>query len=290
MLEINRAAESGSWKAALVNSEDDAVRRASGMMLNLDRANWHWLTNVPADGRVLDLGAGTGTNSHALALYYREVVALEPVQERIDFMRHRFSQEELRNVKIIRSSLWTLPFADSSFDLVAMNGVLEWVAAGREGDPRELQNQALKNAYSLLRDGGFLYVGIENRTGLGYFAGYADPHCDLPFVTVMPRRLAHWYAKRRGHQQGYRNYLYSSGGYQKLLREAGFSSVDVYLAVPSYNHPRFFLPLKENLFSYYSRNFTVPPAKGLRRLLHATLSGLGILKHCDYSYALIARK
>src|SRR6202044_2316930 len=109
------------------------VQRASTMILNLDRANWQYLVDLPPESRVLDLGAGTGTTSHALAQRFREVVALEPVLERVQFMRLRFAQENLSNVQLVRSSLWTLPFAPESFDLVAMNGVLEWVAEGRAG-------------------------------------------------------------------------------------------------------------------------------------------------------------
>jgi SAM-dependent methyltransferase len=211
MQEVNRQAQAGPWKAALLDSAEPSVQSASAMILNLDRANWHWLVNLPRDSRVLELGAGTGTNSHALAMRFREVVAIEPVEERIQFMQQRFAQEKLANVKILRSSLWTLPFPKESFDLVAMNGVLEWVATGRAGDPGEVQEAALRNACRLLRPGGYLYVGIENRLRFGSFIGYPDPHCGLPFVTILPRPLAHWYARRKG-QSGYRNYLYTSGG------------------------------------------------------------------------------
>ena len=291
MREVNRQALAGKWDKALLESSDPAVKKAAGMILNLDRANWHWLAPLPPESRVLDLGAGTGTNSHALALNYQEVVALEPVRERVDFMKQRFRQERIDNVTLIRSSLWTLPFARETFDLVAMNGVLEWVAEGREGDPRELQKRALQNAWSMLRPGGYLYIGIENRTGLGNFVGYPDPHCGLPFVTVLPRPLAHWYARKKGQKEGYRNYLYSANGYKKLLRESGFTGVDVYLAVPSYNHPKFLFRLDDSLYPYYLRNFTVGPVKGVRRTVHAVLSRLTrILKHCEYCFAIIARK
>jgi SAM-dependent methyltransferase len=290
MQEINRRAAAGSWKAALLDSIDPVVKKASEMILNLDRANWHWLIDLPAHSRVLDLGAGTGTNSHALGMRYRDVVALEPVAERVEFMKHRFSQEGLQNVRPVKSSLWVLPFPVASFDLVAMNGVLEWVATGRTEDPRELQLLALRNVHRLLRPGGYFYLGIENRYSLGYFAGYPDPHCGLPWVTILPRPLAHWYARRRGQPEGYRNYLYSSWGYRRLLESAGFNRIEVRLALPSYNHPRFLIPLDDSVFDYYARNFTGAASGWKRRLALKTLGRLGLLKHCEYSFVIVARK
>ncbi len=289
MQEVNRQAQAGPWKAALLDSHEPSVQSATPMILNLDRANWHWLVDLPGDSRVLELGAGTGTNSHALATRFREVVAVEPVEERVQFMQQRFTQEKLDNVRILRSSLWTLPFPKESFDLVAMNGVLEWVATGRPGDPGEVQEAALRNACRLLRPGGYLYVGIENRLRFGSFIGYPDPHCGLPFVTILPRPLAHWYARRKG-QSGYRNYLYSSHGYRKLLKRTGFRSIEVYLALPSYNHPRFLIPMDSRIFSYYSRTFNPDRRGRLRNLAHGILLKLGILAHFEYSFAILARK
>ena len=48
------------------------------MILNVDRANWRLLLDVPSNSRALDLGAGTGTNSHGLAAQCEEVIAVEP--------------------------------------------------------------------------------------------------------------------------------------------------------------------------------------------------------------------
>jgi SAM-dependent methyltransferase len=288
MQEVNRRAGTGDWKAALLNHPEASVQRSAQMVLNVDRSNWHWLLDLPPDSRALDLGAGTGTNSHGLALQYREVVAVEPVMERVQFMQHRFRQEGLANVKILRTSLWDLPFAAGSFDLVAMNGVLEWVAEGRSGNPGRLQEAALRNAVRMLRPGGYLYLGIENRLCLGYFAGYPDPHCGLPFVTILPRPLADWYARQRG-RNGYRNYLYSSRGYRKLLRKAGFSHVEVYLALPSYNEPKALIPLDGKSFSYYSRSFTGSTGR-LRDFLRTALLKTGMLQYCEYSFAIVAQK
>lgn len=109
MQEVNRLAQAGNWRDALLESKDASVQRASTMILNLERANWHCLVDLPPTSRVLDLGAGTGTTSHALARHYREVVALEPVLERVQFMQQRFSQENISNVQVVRSSLGLCP-------------------------------------------------------------------------------------------------------------------------------------------------------------------------------------
>jgi hypothetical protein len=171
-----------------------------------------------------------------------------------------------------------------------MNGVLEWIPVGRSGDPQMLQQTALTKAFELLRPGGCLYVGIENRLPISYFIGAPDPHCGLPFVTVLPRPAADWYARRKGHTDGYRNYLYSVGGYQKLLMNAGFSTVEPYLALPSYNVPRFFMPLNENVFSYFSHNFDSVRSGRLGQTGHSVLARLRLLKYVQNSFALIARK
>lgn len=287
---VNRDAATGNWKAALLDIQDTEVQRASEMILNLDRANWQWLVNLPSEARVLDIGAGMGTNSHALALHYREVVALEPVWERIRFMQQRFQQEGLSNIDIVRSSIWKLPFGPDSFDLAVMNGVLEWVAEGQNGDPGELQEKALRSIHRLLRPDGYLYVGIENRATLPYIVGYPDPHCGLPFTTVLPRPLASWRAKRKGLPHGYRNYLYSARGYRKLLQRAGFDRIEIYIAEPSYNHPRFFVPLRGNAFSYYSRHFNSGQSRWAWRLAYRMLLAAGLLKYLQYSYIILARK
>lgn len=278
-----------SWRAALLTSEDPSVKRASEMILNLNRANWSLLANLPPESRALDLGAGMGAISHSLALRYREVVAVEPVPERVRFMSQRFDQEGIRNVRIIQTSLWDLPFPDGSFDLIVMNGVLEWVATGRPGNPRRLQEAALKAAARLLRPGGVLYVGIENRFTVGYFLGYPDPHTHMPWVTVLPRFLANFYARRKGTPEGYRNYLYSAAGYRKMLRKSGFASVDCYLAIPSYNHPKFYVPLDDRVFSYFLRTFSAN-ATGIRQVIRRFMLRLGLAKHLEYSFALLATK
>jgi SAM-dependent methyltransferase len=287
MAEVLRAAEV-NWRDALLCSPDPKVTRVSEAILNLDRANWSLLTNVPSEGRVLDLGAGMGANSHALAKRHREVLAVEPVVEQARFMRERFKQENLPNVHVVQTSLWDLPFPDGSFDLVCMDGVLQCVAQGRAGDPRDVQLSALRRAARLLRSGGVLYVGIENRFAVRRFMGYPDPHSSLPWVTILPRPLAQRYAAHKGQAEGYRHYLYSAAGYRKLLRETGFAESEAFLALPSYDRPRFYVPLRDNVFSYFVRTFGA--SASWWGILQKVVGWLGATKHLEHSFALLATK
>jgi len=289
MREVNRVRAAQNRGSALLESERASVYRHSEMDLSVEIANWHWLVNLPAESRVLDLGAGMGTHSHALALRFREVIATESVPDHIQFMRQRFAQERLSNIKIVRTSVWDLPFAERSMDLVAMNGVLARVAEGVPGDPGELQRKALRKVARVLRTGGYVYLGSENRYFSKYFLGHADPNCGLPWVTISPRPLAQWLARRKS-PGGYRNYLYSSRGYWKLLQNAGFTDIKLFAAIPSYNLPRFLIPMKGREFQHYSRSFEGSPKNLMRRAIKAALLKTNLLQNFVHSFAILARK
>jgi hypothetical protein len=123
-----------------------------------------------------------------------------------------------------------------------------------------------------------------------YFIGAPDVHCGIPYVTVLPRPLANWYAKKQGHAEGYRNYIYSMRGYQKLLARAGFRNVQFYLAIPSYNEPRFYVPLRDNVFSHYHKSFNPLRSGRLATCATKTLGALGLLKYVQNSFAILAKR
>jgi SAM-dependent methyltransferase len=289
MRELNRITAATNSRTALLECDEPPVYRVSEIDLSLEQANWHWLLNLPAESRVLDIGAGMGTHSHALALRFREVIATESVLDHIQFMRQRFAQERLSNIKIVRTSVWDLPFAERSMDLIAMNGVFATVAEGVPGDPGELQREALRKVACMLRTGGYLYIGSENRYYPGYFLGHPDPYGGLPWVTVSPRPLAQWLARRKS-PDGYRNYLYSSRGYRKLLQKTGFTDIKLYAAIPSYNLPRFLIPMKGREFQHYARSFEGSPKELVRRAVKAALLKTNLLQNFVYSFAILARK
>jgi SAM-dependent methyltransferase len=136
-----------------------------------------------------------------------------------------------------------LPFPNTSVDIVILNGVLEWMgAADIDATPDRVQVEALKEIRRVLKPGGVLYIGIENRYSISTLLGQKI-HGELPFVGLLPRRLSNFITKRlRGEQ--HRTYIYSIRGYRQLLKHAGFHQNDFYLPYPSYHHANYLIPLE----------------------------------------------
>ena len=91
------------WKEVLSAVDEPDLARKFTFILNLNRVNWQYL--LPAASvrtlAALCIGEGMGTTAHALAANYATVVAVEQVLARVEFMRRRFCQDGISNVRII---------------------------------------------------------------------------------------------------------------------------------------------------------------------------------------------
>jgi SAM-dependent methyltransferase len=249
------------WRHGLEQSTNPRVRGAADWLSNLDRANWHLLFPTSAEATVLEVGAGLGTVTHALALAYRHVVALEPTAERVHFMQRRLAEDGLANVHVIQSSLVDLPLRQESVDLAVLNGVLGWASGDAFGRrARWIHLRILEGIRSVIRPGGLVYLGVENRWGLG--AG------------GVRRRAA----------------FASLSGYRKLLAAAGYFDVRVWCALPSHEDPRFLVVCEQRAFDHFLRALTLPPRAVSRRFVWSVLNSLGLLKQMTRSYCIVGRR
>lgn len=281
MTEVLRRVDAEGWREglqrALGGSHPETVWYASSET----RADFRYLLPGRPQAVVLDAGCGWGTLSVPLARAYRWVVALDSVWERMRFLEARAQQEKVRNLQLVLGEAHRPPFPPGTFDLVVANGLLEWVAVREPDlDPREAQLRFLRTMRRQLRPGGALYVGIENRFGVGQWKGHVD-HSGFRFTSLLPRGAADRYVRLRrarasggdyrahGAEAGYRTYTYSLGGYRRLLLEAGFTRVASYTSLQGYNDPDQIVPLDHDgaMRAFFER--MARPRSGAVRLLRA---------------------
>lgn len=274
---------------ALIESEgwnrfQERYRNRFDFTFEENRADWRFVMPITKDFTVLDAGAGMGRISIPLARVVKKVFALDQSFLRMKYLKLRAEQENLANIEVAVGDIFDQPFADESFDLIVMNGLLEWVGkTKRFSNPREAQKESLRICRRLLKPGGMLYIGIENRLALAYLRG--RDHDGLRFTSYMPRWLASAYSKLRKGER-YDVYTYTKRGYEKLLQECGFGDVEFYLPYPGYNLPQVMIPygnLKALAYTVGMKN------KFARRLLSLPLVSR-LYRYLFYSFGIIARK
>jgi ubiquinone/menaquinone biosynthesis C-methylase UbiE len=198
------------------------------------RAAGRLLLPANPNARVLDLGCGIGPLSINFARYFDEVVGVDHGLTQLQLLRLRASEAEIRNLRVVcAGDRQHLPFPAESFDVVLLNGVLEWVANMQTGSPRHRQRDFLAEIHRVLKPEGEIYIGIENRFAFTYLSGGTDEHTHLRFVTLLPRKAANLMSVIKSGKP-YRVYTYSRRGYRKLLREAGFAAAHFYMPRTNY--------------------------------------------------------
>lgn len=228
-------------------------------VLGGNRADFRSILPITRESKVLDLGAGWGAVSCGLASACAEITAADTNPYTLRFIAMRAQQSGLANVRPVRIDALDagkLPFVDHDFDVVLLNGVLEYVGSARSDlPPRDIQLLCLREARRVLKPGGILYVGIENRFGYLYFMGTRD-HNGMRFTSVLPRCMANLVSRLR-QGRSYRTLTHSYAGYARLLDEAGFQHPTTYLAVPNYRDPKFIVPADDDrAIGYFLRRHT----------------------------------
>lgn len=202
------------------------------------RADWRFCLPTEKNWKALDAGAGLGANAFVLAKEIKHVFAMERSFLRAKFLNLRKNEENQSNIDVIVADSLNLPFEDESFDLIAANGLFEWLGMTDKFKlPKDAQGHFLKEAARVLKKNGYLYIGIENRFAASYLLGGLD-HSGLRYTSWMPRFMANLYAKIRTSKK-YQTYTYSKFGYEKILKQAGFKNIEFYLPFPGYNIPKY---------------------------------------------------
>ena len=168
---------------------------------------WFLLPRLASGMRVLDAGCGPGTVTAGLAraVAPSEVVGLDAAPEVLEHARAHAREERVENVSFVVGDVYQLEFADSEFDVVYANQLLQHLA-----DPVH----ALREMRRVLKPGGLLAVRDADYATM-------SPHPKFP-------EFADW--NRLYHEVAYRNHAEPDAGrtLPAWVREAGFSRIEIH--------------------------------------------------------------
>lgn len=240
--------------------------------------------DLPAESRVLELGAGCGAITRYLGETFASVDAVDASPIRAEIARERC--RDLDNVSVLCRNLRNESF-DSNYDIVVIIGVLEYapvfIYPGEA--PRDACSRFLKLARSAINDNGKLVLAIENRIGLDYWAGAPENHTGKPYDGV------HDYPNAGSPVTFTRTEL------QELLTDAGFTHTAFNYCFPDYHYASTILSSTGAEREYYLHNwvgFSLDSPRTTKRhtfnrpLATKTLGESGLLREFANSFLVVA--
>lgn len=154
--------------------------------------------------RMLEIGTGSGGIAH----YFGSAAGMGWDVEAVDVEDVRLISDGYHFTLVDDV---VLPFADSSFDVVVSNHVIEHV-----GDARQ-QSRHLAEIARVLRPGGVGYLAVPCRWML------VEPHYGLSFLSWLPQRAADLYVRLAGKGDYYDCLPLTTRTIEPELEKAGFS-------------------------------------------------------------------
>lgn len=188
--------------------------------LSPERQNLVEVMDIRPDDAVLELGAGMGTLTGAVARRCGIVDCVELSLRRSQ--ANAWRNREHGNICIHVGNLEHFR-AERQYDVVLLIGVLEYAGTFMKGE--RPFHAMLKAAFDFLRPGGKAYIAIENRLGMKYLAGCSEDHLGRPFVGI------------EGYDCPEKIRTFTHSELEALVVEAGFQSAFFYYPFPDYKLP-----------------------------------------------------
>ena len=150
---------------------------------------------------LLDMGSSTGIIDNFLADHFGQVTGTDIDEEAIEYAKDTFQKN---NLDFRTADAMNLDFSNDSFDVVVCTQIYEHVPDAQI---------MLKEISRVLKPGGICYFAAGNRLNL------MEPHYRLPFLSILPRPLAHIYMKITGKGSHYHEKHLTLPGLRKLASE-----------------------------------------------------------------------
>lgn len=189
--------------------------------LSKERENIVQIMDIAKTDSVLEVGAGCGAVTGALLRKAGKVncVELSKLRSEINATRHK----SMSGLKIYVGNFEDIRFVEK-YDAVTLIGVLEYAESYiHTADP---YHDFLKKIHSLLKPTGKLYLAIENKFGLKYFAGCAEDHTGRQFEGI------------EGYPESRKVQTFSRNELEQMLKASAFDSARFFYPYPDYKLSR----------------------------------------------------
>lgn len=188
--------------------------------LSRQRENIAEPMELSGEDEVLEIGAGMGAVTGAVAARCKKVDCIELSKRRslVNAYRHK----EMDNIEIFVGNFQDIEIT-KKYDAVTLIGVLEY--AYHYIDSETPYEDMIKKTAECLKPGGKLYIAIENKLGMKYFAGYHEDHLGKPFVGI------------EGYSRSDKVKTFSKYQLEELLEKNGFRADEFFYPFPDYKLP-----------------------------------------------------
>lgn len=176
--------------------------------------------DISKSDRVLEIGAGCGAITGALAERAGLVQCIELSEKRSIINACRNQSRD--NIEIYVGNYEDIVL-DQSYDVITLIGVFEY--ACEYIHDKNPYHTMLSDISRILNPGGRIYVAIENRLGLKYFAGCKEDHAGTPFEGI------------EGYPSFTKARTFSYYELIQLFQECGFTDYEFYYPYPDYKFP-----------------------------------------------------
>lgn len=176
--------------------------------------------DISKQDEVLEIGAGCGAVTGALAEQAKHVHC-------IDLSKRRSLINAYRHQKCGNISIQVCNYEDSvhtkKYDVITLIGVLEY--AGYYIHAKDPYAAFLMDARQKLKEGGRIYIAIENRLGLKYFSGCKEDHSGVEFDGI------------EGYTGQNKAKTFSYYELNTLFKRCGYDRITFYYPYPDYKFP-----------------------------------------------------
>lgn len=150
---------------------------------------------------LLDVGGSTGIIDDYLSNFFSYVLGVDIDEKAIKFAKENYQSS---NLKFEIKDAMNLHMKNESFDVVICTHVYEHVPDA---------SQLMDEIYDVLKPNGVVYFSAGNRLSI------IEPHYRLPFLSIIPRFLAHKYVRIAGKADFYYERHLSYWGLKQITRK-----------------------------------------------------------------------